>query len=163
MGWDEFCNQIRQLPAGQLWRHNQAGDLPGVGDQLDGAALGQLVEANQGKKGFTYTHKPLTPGNVELLRQANQAGFTINVSANNLAEADQAAHTGLPVVTLLPTGSAKHGQTASGAKWVTCPAQLNDKVSCVTCRLCARQDRGCIVGFLPHGTGAKSVHQLASS
>jgi hypothetical protein len=44
----ELCRQIAALPDGQLWRHNQAGDLPGIGDQIDIAALKALVAANAG-------------------------------------------------------------------------------------------------------------------
>lgn len=48
---------IEAMPAGQLWRHNVAGDLPGEGETIDAAALGEIVAANTGRKGFTYTHK----------------------------------------------------------------------------------------------------------
>src|SRR5215472_8094922 len=57
--WNDFVAAIAALPAGQFWRHNQAGDLPGAGDLIDVDALGQLVEANRDRRGFTYTHKPL--------------------------------------------------------------------------------------------------------
>ena len=53
-----FLDDIRSLPVGQFWRHNEAGDLPGQGDQLDIKKLEALVDANKGKSGFTYTHKP---------------------------------------------------------------------------------------------------------
>ena len=48
---------IRALPPGQLWRHNQAGDLPGIGNRISARGLGALVEANRGKRGFTYSQK----------------------------------------------------------------------------------------------------------
>jgi hypothetical protein len=35
--WDSFCDTIATLPEGTLWRHNQAGDLPGLGDKIDEA------------------------------------------------------------------------------------------------------------------------------
>src|SRR6187431_3010559 len=34
LDWSAFCLQIAALPEGQLWRHNQAGDLPGVGEDV---------------------------------------------------------------------------------------------------------------------------------
>jgi hypothetical protein len=40
MQWSEFCDVIAALPAGQLWRMNQAGDLPGAGETVDPVALG---------------------------------------------------------------------------------------------------------------------------
>ena len=54
-----FLSQIRALPTGQLWRHNQAGDLPGRGNRINRRELDQLAKANQGKRGWTYTHKPV--------------------------------------------------------------------------------------------------------
>ena len=63
MAWDAAMSEIAALPNGTLWRHNQAGDLPGIGDAIDVAALAALVKANRGKRGFTYTHKPLAGGN----------------------------------------------------------------------------------------------------
>ncbi|HEY2474799.1 MAG TPA: hypothetical protein VGI19_08340 [Candidatus Cybelea sp.] len=83
-----FLEQIAALPAGQLWRHNQAGDLPGEGNAIDGAALAELVTANSGKAGFTYTHKPMTTENAAAVAAANRDGFTINLSGNNVAHAD---------------------------------------------------------------------------
>lgn len=52
----ELCQEIKKLPLGQLWRHNEAGDLPGDGDVLDLVALAAIVKANKGRNGFTYTH-----------------------------------------------------------------------------------------------------------
>ena len=48
--WDGFTKQIAALPADTLWRHNQAGDLPGVGDAIDADAFVALVEANKGRR-----------------------------------------------------------------------------------------------------------------
>src|SRR5580704_9601139 len=33
--WDDFCADVARLPDGQLWRHNEAGDLPGDNDAID--------------------------------------------------------------------------------------------------------------------------------
>ena len=57
--WEGFLALVRRIPRGQLWRHNQAGDLPGRGDTIDTAQLKQLVDAARGTRGFTYTHKPI--------------------------------------------------------------------------------------------------------
>jgi hypothetical protein len=101
--FETFTAKVASLPDGQLWRHNQAGDLPGHGDAIDGRQLGQLVAANAGKRGFTYTHKPMTrAANREAVQAANAGGFTVNLSANTLAEADTLAGLGIaPVVVVL--------------------------------------------------------------
>lgn len=28
VSWDQLCANVRSLPKGQIWRHNQIGDLP---------------------------------------------------------------------------------------------------------------------------------------
>ena len=159
--WPEFCDAIAQLPDGQLWRHNQAGDLPGLGDYINPAAMQLLIDANKGRRGFTYTHKPATAENLELIRAANAAGFTVNLSANNLAHADALIDTGAgPVVTVLPTNAPAKTTTPAGRPVITCPAQTRDDVSCADCQLCARADRPTIIGFLAHGTGAKKAEKI---
>ena len=53
---EAFAAQVKRLPKGQLWRHNQAGDLPHTDGRIDVEALQRIVGANRGKRGFTYTH-----------------------------------------------------------------------------------------------------------
>lgn len=169
--WSGFLDKIRALPLGVLWRHNQAGDLPGKDGVIDAAAVKQLVEANVGKRGFTYTHYPvLRTGdkrtNGPIVRHANEWGFTINLSADNLEEADKLAALEVgPVVTTLPRTLHSPGKrvklfTPAGRRVVVCPAQTHEGVTCSTCKLCAISERPFIVGFLAHGTGAGRVERI---
>lgn len=157
-----FLDKIARLPKGQLWRHNQAGDLIGKGDSLDTLALSLLVKANKGKRGFTYTHKPLaTQAEKDAIAQANKGGFTVNLSGNNPAHADTLADMGIaPVVTVLPADAMENTTTPKGRKIVVCPATIRDDVSCYTCGLCARQ-RDAIVGFPAHGTSKRKADSIA--
>jgi hypothetical protein len=160
--WESFCNSIAALPAGQLWRHNQAGDLPGIGDYINPDALRMLTKANEGKRGFTYTHKPASAENIALVREANKNGFAINWSANNLAHADELAELNAgPVATIVPAGTGAKTITPAGRVVVTGPAQLREDISCADCQLCARADRPTIIGFIPHGTGAKKAEKIS--
>lgn len=160
--WSHFLQQVRAFAHGQLWRHNQAGDLPGSNNMIDGKALSQLVKANKGKRGFTYTHYPLNFSNVEAIEQANKGGFTINASANSAQEAAQYVRTyGVPTVALLPI-DAPNVQTVSGVKVVACPAEKSDKVTCATCALCADSKRDYVIGFRAHGTAKKKVSRIAT-
>ena len=160
--WSDFCDSIAALPDGQLWRHNQAGDLPGAGDTLDITAFDQLVTANQGKRGFTYTHKPLaTQAERDAIAHANASGFTVNLSANTLAHADELAALGIaPVVAVVPIDQTQNTVTPAGRKVVICPATQRDDVSCASCGLCARL-RDAIVGFPAHGPGKKRAQAVA--
>lgn len=51
--WGQFVDKVDGLPAGQVWRHNEAGDLPGLDSEVDVAKVRALIEANMGKRGFT--------------------------------------------------------------------------------------------------------------
>lgn len=154
--WAGFCDAIADLPEGQLWRHNQAGDLPGNGHTVDPVALGELVRANIGKRGFTYTHYR-DAASLDWVRHANAWGFRVNLSANSLADADTLADTGAgPVVCVLPSDASENTRTPAGRRVVVCPATQRDDVSCATCQLCQRQ-RDTIVGFPAHGTRKRVI------
>jgi hypothetical protein len=154
--WQSFAQSIAALPDGQLWRHNQAGDLPGDGHTIDAAALGELVSANRGRRGFTYTHYR-DAQSLDWIRHANDWGFTVNLSANSLRDADTLADTGAgPVVCVLPSDATQNTRTPAGRRVVVCPATQRDDVSCATCQLCARK-RDVIVGFPGHGTRKRVI------
>lgn len=164
LAWAEFTQAIKSLPQGTFWRHNQAGDLPGENNTIDTAALKELVEANRGKRGFTYTHKPVTSENLAAIKSANESGFTINLSGNNVRHADElAALKSGPVATVVPSNSPARFKSPDGNQIVVCPAQRIENMSCDKCRLCSKADRGFIVGFLPHGTSKRAVEQIANA
>lgn len=150
----EVCDQIAALPAGQLWRHNVAGDLAGIGETIDAAALGELVKANIGRRGFTYTHKKSADA-IKWARHATQWGFTINLSADDAGEADTLAAHGLPVVCIAPTDTPERSTTPAGRPIKICPNQINEYITCGACQLCQKADRRAIIGFRAHGNKAK--------
>ena len=176
--WKAFCADIAALPAATFWRHNQAGDLPGFGDKIDSRKLASLVRANHGRRGFTYTHKPVladrsAPNGANLadrnaanraaVAHANANGFTVNLSADTLAQADALASLGIaPVVVILdqPEGQRHDAVTPQGRVVVTCPATYRDDTTCASCQLCQRQ-RKTIVGFPAHGPGRKAAAAIA--
>ena len=170
-GFREFLSRVRLLPENQLWRHNQAGDLPGAGNRVDKVKLLALALASQGRRGFTYTHKPVVTtdsvpdsvinSNRKAIGEALSRGFTINLSGNNVEHADKLAETGMPVATVVPPGSPARFVTPGGNKVVICPAQRVEGMTCDKCRLCSKADRGFIVGFIPHGAGHKKVASVA--
>lgn len=178
MAWDDFTKAIKRLPKGQMWRHNQAGDLPQTDGLIAAREVNALVKANKGRKGFTYTHHdvlgltPYAESNRLTIAKANAEGFTVNLSANGMPEADALAALGIaPVVTVLPV---KYERTSAKGEWteteaeykarisgldplttpegrkvVVCPA-ARANISCAACGICATQ-RKAIVGFPAHG------------
>lgn len=154
----KFLKLISQLPTDQLWRHNTAGDLTGANNTINAKFLDALVAANRGKRGFTYTHKPMTTVNQALVKKANANGFTINLSADSPAQADQLKALGVgPVVTILPETVRSNFKTDAGNLVVVCPATTHDGVNCANCALCAWKDRDVIVGFPAHGSFRKRI------
>jgi hypothetical protein len=151
---DQLCAAVAALPEGQLWRHNVAGDLPGHGETVDAAALGEIVRANIGRRGFTYTHKK-SPEAIEWAAHATRWGFTVNLSADDAGDADTLAETGQPVCAIVPMDCPEKSETPAGRTIIVCPAQTRDDVTCETCGLCARADRQIIIGFRAHGTRAR--------
>ena len=159
---EEFVHDVKKLPKYQLWRHNQVGDLPGDGTNIDVDALAQIVKANKGKKGFTFTHyDPRIPDNAQAIDSANAAGFAINLSAETLAEADEfAALFVAPVVVVLPADATRNRKTPAGNTVTVCPASIRDDVTCAQCAMCADTQRRNIIGFPAHGSGKAKVERV---
>jgi hypothetical protein len=162
MSWKAFLKQIKTLPRGTFWRHAQAGDLPGRGNAIDRKRLRELTAANSGKFGFAYTHKPLSKSNLAAIREAVKHGFAVNLSSNGPSMADRLFDSGFPTATVVPLGTPKVSFTPKGRRIIICPSQRSPDITCAQCRLCARAKRSFIIGFLPHGTHAKEVSQIAS-
>jgi len=159
--FEELLEDVATVRRGALWRHNQAGDLtPTSTGELDVALLDLLVQANQGRRGFTYTHYEPRGANREALRRANNGGFTVNLSAESLRQADSYVSTACaPVVVALPSNARQSLRTPEGRLVVVCPAVLGD-TDCLNCGLCQRADRRVIVGLPAHGGGARRVEQI---
>ena len=167
ISYPEFYSKIKQLPRGQIWRMNQAGDFKGTNNRIDAESLESITKANSGRKGFGYSHYPVMDSphaahNREAIRKANEGGFTVNLSANTVAQADEYKKMGVaPVVCVVPSGSPQSFISPAGHKVVLCPAQTRDNVTCSSCQLCAKSQRGAAIGFLPHGAGAKRADAVA--
>ena len=165
--WTLFCNAVKRFPKGQLWRHNQAGDLPKGGvdgsgrDIVDAEKCFELSDASRGKRGWTYTHYDMSSSiNRAVVQEMNDVdGMTVNLSADSLSEADQYCDLGIaPVCVTLPKDAPHRGnKTPNGLPVVVCPAQTQDEMSCQQCKLCQVKNRKSIVGFLAHGTASKRL------
>ena len=161
--WDDFLRLIRKLQRGQLWRHNVSGDLPVVADGIiNGDKVAQLADANRGRKGYTYTHHPLTDTNLGVIKYANAVGFTVNVSTESVEVADKImSEHKIPAVAVVNSDKTdRFYRTESGHKVITCPATIHDNVTCKTCGLCQQSDREFIIAFPAHGNAKKTVNEI---
>ena len=161
----EFFRLIAALLPSALWRHNQVGDLPATAaGKISRRFLKGLVAANQGKRGYTYSHHDLSLGeNLSLLRMANRQGFTVNASTETESAADAAIASGLPaVLTVASTEKRVTWKTAGGNQVVTCPAQRVDDLTCKACELCHKRPKKLIIAFVAHGSGKNKVNAAIS-
>ena len=168
VSFDDFLLQVGALPMRAEYRHNQAGDLPGDNGQIDAPKLARLAATTKRRKlrAFTYSHyNVLTNINNRLaIQHANNNGLVINLSANHINEVDALLNLKIaPVAVIMPLNSKKITYTAQGNKVVICPAQTNEKTTCLDCMLCAKNDRNFTIGFLPHGTGAKKAARATNN
>lgn len=169
--WDAHLKQLSELPEGQLVRLNQAGDLPGIGDEIDEQRINELTRHVGHVRAYGYTHKPVDQGpyasrNRDCIKRINQGGKTcINLSANDLAHADTLLDTECgPVVVLLPStveGRQPSLRTPAGRRVVVCPATYRDDITCSTCEICSHTDRDYVIGFPAHGAGRKHGDVIA--
>lgn len=166
--WSEFLEAVRDLPRGQLWRHNQAGDLWKPHTLIGQTALAALVAANRGRRGFTYSHHPLTLKVAAAFKTATANGFTVNASTESMAAADSAVRQGLRAVVVVPsTESRTRWQSPGGNPVVLCPAQRKGPqfagMNCATCRLCQARPQNVIIAFQAHGTNKRKIDQLITA
>ena len=186
LSWSAFCRAVARFRKGQIWRHNEMGDLPGKGDAIDPIALSQLVLANKGRRGFTFTHCPVLESkplpkraryipspqeralwlvsNRRAIARAVRAGFTINLSADNLEQADELAALGIaPVAVVVPVDHPAHAtKTPAGRQVVLCPNETHG-LTCKDCQLCAVPTRQSIVAFRSHGQSKAIVSEIVRS
>jgi hypothetical protein len=160
--WESFLLKLQLLPKGTAFRHNQAGDLPGEGEEIDNEKLQQLsdVVKKRNLKAFTYSHKNVgSEENLPKIRAAISKGLVINASCESFEEVDRLRALGLPVVVVVPENSPEKQFTKAGNKVIICPQQLGKTLSCASCLLCFRGSRSIVVGFKPHGKLKKAVNK----
>jgi len=160
----ELARCIRIQPPGTLWRHNQAGDLPSDdGVTIARDRLRRLTAANTGRRGFTYTHFDVVSNkeNREAVKEANDDGFTVNLSADSLEEADELAALGIaPVTVVVPATQTSNTATPEGRQVVICPARVRKGINCAACGICATK-RKAIIAFPALGRGKEKLRAVA--
>lgn len=156
MPWEQFLHRVKALWKGTLWRHNESGDLPHVNGTINRKLVRELTAANKGKMGFTYTHHVLNEANLKTLREANDGGFTINISCETVEQVDAVRRLGLPAVLVVDKPLEKGATTPDGHPLRGCPAEWSN-ITCSRCGLCQRRDRASVYVFHAHGSGTKHI------
>lgn len=156
---ETFIRELKSLPEGTCFRHNQAGDLPHFNGSINAHALGLIANACAERKliAWTYTHHDTEHyGNRELIKNAPEMGMTVNASSHSQTHAAELHKQGIPSVCIVPKNESRKTWEHEGVKFLVCPAQWSEK-NCAECKLCSVADRSCVVAFKAHGTQAKKV------
>jgi hypothetical protein len=150
---------VRTLPKKALWRLFEAGDFEPSSENPELISPSQVVSllaANNGKRGFGYTHYPVLP-NLEVLQLMNSSGLTINASADSLEQAGAYFSLGLPTVVVVAEKFPKDS-VVDGVRVVVCPNQSTpSKPTCLQCQMCQKPDRDYVIGFRTHGTKKRKI------
>ena len=161
----ELLNNIKALKPGTIWRACVAGDIPSNSKgEMSRTYLKGITEANKGLKGYTYTHNRLDIGeNISLLKTANKKGFTVNISTETEAAADNAILNSLPAVMVVKSTETRLSWfTKNKNKILVCPAQTNG-VNCIDCQLCQHRPKQLIIAFKAHGNQTKKIDKILDS
>lgn len=150
---------VRTLPKKALWRLFEAGDFEPSSENpelISSQQVISLIAANNGKRGFGYTHYPVLP-NLETLQLMNASGLTINVSADSFEQAEVYFSLGLPTVVVVAENFPKD-IVVDGVRVVVCPNQSTpSKPTCLQCEMCQKPDRDYVIGFRAHGTKKRKI------
>jgi len=161
----ELLKNISSLKPGTIWRACVAGDIPANNKgAISRTYINGIIKANQGKRGYSYTHHKLDIGhNIQYLKKANNQGFTINVSCETEDQADNVIKNNLPAVLVVKSTERRNAWTTkNGNKVLVCLAQTSDK-TCIDCKLCQQRpspNNKLIIAFKSHGNQAKKIDKI---
>ena len=158
----ELLKNIKALKPGTIWRACVAGDIPSNNKgEISRTYIKGITEANQSLKGYTYTHNRLDVGeNISLLKTANKKGFTVNISTESEAAADNAVLNNLPaVIVVKSTEKRRSWFTKNKNKILVCPQQTHG-INCIDCQLCQHRPKNLIIAFLAHGNMSKLIDKI---
>ena len=159
--FNDLINKIKSLKPGSMLRLNVAGDLVGHNDKIYKSYLDKYIDACKPLKSYTYTHYPISKGNnLQLIKQANKKGLTINVSCETEYQAIQSLSNNLPTVLVVKSTEDRnsyplkdiHGNIKG--RVLICPQQIKG-VNCVDCGLCLDRPKNIVIGFKAHNATQK--------
>ena len=158
----ELMDHVAQLEPRTLLRHNVAGDMaiPGT-DRLDSELVYQLTSIYHaaGVMAYAYTHCRLGEEEAWQIKCARERNFVINASCETTQECDKAIDLGVPAVIACVDAEHVPATTPKGRRIVICPNQSHERVTCKSCKLCARGNRKVVVALLAHGIRRKKARE----
>jgi hypothetical protein len=142
---------------GQGLRIHTSGDCPTNETASVVSNAAERFMARGGGKAWTYTHA------WRRVRRASWGGVSVLASVESTKDAKRAARRGYAVARVVAKFDGPKAWTEDGMRWIPCPAQTRDDVTCDSCRLCWDDSKlrgiGAGIAFEAHG----SAHKRAAS
>ena len=146
---------------GQGLRIHTSGDCPTREAAEIVADAAQRFMQRGGGKAWTYTHA--------WRRMPRKAWGAVSVlaSVETLKDARKAMRRGWAVARVVPQFSGNKAWLEDGVRWIPCPAQTRDDVTCESCRLCWDDDKlraiNAGVAFEAHGSAKRKAAAAVSA
>lgn len=146
---------------GQGLRLHVSGDCPSDETARIVSGAAERFERRGGGRAWSYTHA------WRRVRRASWGAVSILASVETLADAKRAIRRGYATARVVPAFPSEKAWTEDNIRWIPCPAQTRDDVTCGSCRLCWDADglrkRGAGIAFEAHSAGAKRAAAVVSS
>lgn len=140
---------------GQGLRLHTSGDCPTEESARIVADAAERFMARGGGKAWTYTHA------WRRVTRKSWGSVSILASVETLADAKRAMRRGWATARVVPTFPSDKAWHEGGVRWIPCPAQTRDNVTCESCRLCWDDAKlrtiGAGVAFDAHGSARKQA------
>jgi hypothetical protein len=140
---------------GQGLRIHTSGDCPTTEAARLVAGAADRFTSRGGGKAWTYTHA------WRRVQRKAWGSVSVLASVETLSDARRASRKGWAVARVVPQFSGDKAWEEGGMRWIPCPAQTRDNVTCESCRLCWNDDRlraiGAGVAFEAHGSSKRKA------
>jgi hypothetical protein len=140
---------------GQALRIHTSGDCPTREAARIVADAAERFVKRGGGTPWSYTHA--------WRRVPRKAWRSVSVlaSVETLADAARATRRGWAVARVVPQFSSDKAWLEGGIRWIPCPAQTRNNVTCSTCKLCLDDDKfraiGAGIAFEAHGSSKRKA------
>lgn len=146
---------------GQGLRLHTSGDCPTTQAAEIVADAAERFMQRGGGRAWTYTHA--------WRRVTRKAWGAVSVlaSVETLDDARRAIRKGWAPARVVPTFNGPRAWTEGGVRWIPCPAQTRDNVTCDSCRLCWNDDKlrsiGAGIVFEAHGSAKRRASDAVTA
>lgn len=146
--------------AGQALRIHTSGDCPSDETAQAVSAAAVRFMRRGGGKAWSYTHA------WRRVRRASWGAVSVLASVENVSDAKKAFRKGWAVARVVPKFDSAKAWEEGGLRWIPCPAQTRDDVTCDSCRLCWDDKKlrsiGAGIAFEAHGSAHKKAASVCS-